>query len=803
MNIKKLNWWLLGGGSSVPLTAPDLFVLNRWTDQMVLEWTPYGDSFVLERSTSSDFTTGVTQILSGAGSSATNGNKTFTDTGLSAWTEYYYRIKSSASGYADSEWSTAKNAKTWPSGIVGAYFFPGLPYDTTNDYGTTVLGAISSLKSVINSGGPLLTKTAGSLGRSLTETDNPYYTGTLASAGYCDFASNIALGTGAFTILTKMKTLVNPGGAAQLYSDIVGGNRLVRFSSNTQTLIGINNVFGTAMDWKIGGVNTPFNPAIFNEFVWVSNGTTMKASYNRGTDYSNVVNRPSPGNAFNLTRFGASAAAGNTQGGLVEFMLFASSEFTDAQIAWAFDWAAANSATLAANDYTITPKGLPAELGSTTLRHIEGYTGGFPVYGQGNDNSQNHYSFGSDLHIACVHKHYTGVEDGQSSLLFFNSSTNKVYGPLNFPITTTIDDNHDNIVNISILGNSVYGLQMDRHYGANEGTYYIRRKFLNNFDFSASAIVPQAKGIPFSAFMADTQYPKEYQIGNNTYRLAQRRDPGSALPGIVMCAKSIDGGVSWSPYYPLFSTATASQWIYPIVALHPSGTGAVILIEHVNNAASPVQIEGFTAWYTTDFVTVQNLSGSYTKNIITTALPTLAEMYTNATLIDARSLTSTMYSQILCTATGMVYGVFGNGNNNGLTLAYQTIGGALVTKAVSFGGDTVVLGTQTDTTGTNSGINVYHRSTANCYFRGGTTFDVFALQVNGGNWTPTQYRTTDGGDNWTKIGILPNISTSHQYAELRISDNVHLNSNKGCLWAAKYTSGTTSIPYAITLDELA
>ncbi len=75
------------------------------SSSIVVNWTNETGrtSSVLERATSADFSVGLTTLYTG-------GNLTFTDTGLSASTTYYYRVRESGIGYLDSLYGTAGQA---------------------------------------------------------------------------------------------------------------------------------------------------------------------------------------------------------------------------------------------------------------------------------------------------------------------------------------------------------------------------------------------------------------------------------------------------------------------------------------------------------------------------------------------------------------------------------------------------------------------------------------------------------------------------------------------------------------------
>jgi hypothetical protein len=94
--------------SLAQLAAPGSFTATAASQSQInLSWatSPNATAYIVDRATNSGFTTGVAlAIYSGSGTS-------YNDTGRTASTQYFYRIRATASGYTDSSYSTA-NATT-------------------------------------------------------------------------------------------------------------------------------------------------------------------------------------------------------------------------------------------------------------------------------------------------------------------------------------------------------------------------------------------------------------------------------------------------------------------------------------------------------------------------------------------------------------------------------------------------------------------------------------------------------------------------------------------------------------------
>lgn len=83
------------------LATPSLTATVASDTEIDLTWdiVSNADTYVLERATNSGFSTGLTEIYNGAGTS-------YDDTGRTASTHYYYRLTAQGAGYEDSEYGT-------------------------------------------------------------------------------------------------------------------------------------------------------------------------------------------------------------------------------------------------------------------------------------------------------------------------------------------------------------------------------------------------------------------------------------------------------------------------------------------------------------------------------------------------------------------------------------------------------------------------------------------------------------------------------------------------------------------------
>ena len=779
-----LRYMMSFGGRGGVLSNPDLYLANLSTTAITAYWSPGADSYNADIATDAAFT----NIVGSYTGTATSN----TFTGLTADTQYYVRVRGTKSSVT-SGYET-ENAVTLPS-LVAAYLPAGLPYGaspTSNDYATAELSFVNVLKSFVG-GGPDLTRNGTGVARKHTPVDRPYSLVQISGISYMDFASAINLGTGAFTIIIKDFLALSIGGAAQMFSDSVGGER-IRITSNTQILVRITTSLSVAMTWPVA-----YTLGSLADMVIECDGTNIRASLDGGTTWTNSVTRPNAGQVFQFTRVGASNLPGNYLGFDFSAMFFATSVLTSNQRSRLINWMRGNDWTNTGVDFTKSLKSLPSTFIADPVNgYINDYTGGLLLKGHGYSLSKNVFSWGKNYSLL-VQKNIAAPDYSDATLFFGNTDTNKVRTGIFLGRYNNVSDVH-HVPSMTAIGDQIVLTQFNRHYGANEGSNLFVRKSWKDFDLTGLMQLPRNKEVSQQYFLSDNQYPQACAIGNLSAVISQRRDPSSTLPGRVQCSLSNDGLASFYDHFSVVNTNTTNNWMYPHVVYNANRSEVVILLEHVLAGIIPVRVLGITAVYTIDFITYRNLANTWSKNVKTSGAITLAELYANCVILDAQALTSTMISHSYITDTGMVYGVVGNGSNTGYSLFYQTIGGALTTKTITFGGDTVVTGTQTTTTGTFQ--NAYHRSPIVAVYDGSNNWRVIAAQVNGGNWLPTVYQSTNNGDTWSKLGTIAGIDTGGQHVEFEISQNIHFNAGVGVFACNRALSATSGRAFVKDLASL-
>lgn len=241
--------------SSIPqLAQPASFTATpASSSQINLSWGAVTNAtgYVVDRATNSGFTTGVAlAIYSGSGTS-------YNDTGLSASTAYYYRIRATAAGYTDSLYSTANNSTSGSSydiattALVDALTGAGITLSTPEKDAYNAF--IVSMKS-----GALWGKThnfyflGGSFNKSKFNFKDPS-NDVLTSTGTITYAANGASGDGSGGSYLDTTAVVPAQDSAALFASQKGTG------SGIKSIIGSQNTGG-------GAYLIPGNPmyAIFN-----------------------------------------------------------------------------------------------------------------------------------------------------------------------------------------------------------------------------------------------------------------------------------------------------------------------------------------------------------------------------------------------------------------------------------------------------------------------------------------------------------------------------------------------------------
>lgn len=739
-------------------STPNLnaYAINR-TD-VVLEFgftDNTGLTFTLEEATSSDFVSGLVD-LSSAGYNGTDGS--FTRTGRTPGTTYYYRVKASQSGYSDSDYSI-DNAT--PISITPLFWaeVTGMKNNTDNDYGTVNASAqVTRIKSIINTSSYADWDATVAGGLRVQPPDYAYITMLNQQRRYVLNTPLTSIGD--FTIC--FRGIITAYGYF-VYHDT---SNYINFTSSTSVQV---RIAGTT--YTITIPTTSLN--VINNIVIQRSGTTLRYSVNG----SSFATQSAVNTAWSITNlFGTTSGNGIYE---LERLVIDDIAMSTDQINQVFNYLKSNTSEPEEIDYNTIPK---------VNSYLDGsFVNGYVDYelnsvSNGSFSRKNVWSIGDYHHILTTKQ--SSLSDTQTQyLITYDEGGDRVSTPLLLPYYISNSDVHNN-GSLFQYSNSLMILQSDVHYDQAAVTNLKIRRFSKDFDLRRYTDWTLSKSVP-STVKNKEQYQIPFILNDGIQLLTQEYN-GSGGRYIVQ-ARSTDYGRSWTK--KRIADAGSPEWLYPS-GPYNGDDGEVYYIFLSYRSGVEIEYGGIFFVRTTDGVNFKNFSGSFTKTVNTSAdAITLTELFTNYAIYDARALPaeSTSFEQAFVTPSGFFYTIIGNGSDTGYKIVYGTIGSSLTIKDLGTDGKTIVTNHKSEM---GTVVNSFNRGYPIMIYRGGTTFDVYAFEINSGNWRIIKLTSTDMGDNWSFAG---NITTddSHQHIHMRVSENYHYNPSGGILTATKGLSSTT------------
>jgi len=262
-----------------------LSFLSSTTSAASLSWTDNTTNetgFALERSTTSDFTTGtVTSIAIAANATG------HTDTGLSSNTQYWYRLRASATGVGNTAWSAATSGSTQTGATV-----PSAPSSLAVTGTSATSATLAWTDNASNETGFTLQRSLSSAFTSVTTIAIPANTTSYTNSGlangttyYYRLAATNAQGTSLWsnsasgTTATPSATLPAAPTFSTVYIDMAGeanvrwrdvsdneaGFRLYGITGSSATLLGTASADTTSARFAgVGGLYSGFRLRSFN-----------------------------------------------------------------------------------------------------------------------------------------------------------------------------------------------------------------------------------------------------------------------------------------------------------------------------------------------------------------------------------------------------------------------------------------------------------------------------------------------------------------------------------------------------------
>lgn len=225
-NPYKIKASIIGGGGATQLATPTLQTNANGQNGSISSWAAITNAtgYILQRATNSTFTTGLTTVYTGA-------LLTFTDTGLTANTLYYYRLQATSTNpsYTASSYSNASITTQAPGATT-----PAPPTVTGDDTANTLtaahaLGLSEIVVSLNDAAYVQLTAVAG-----WNSTTSKIDVGNVARpAGYWKFKIKAATGRNESSVVNSPAFTVAAGGVTLIdgFTDAVINNGLLQYNA--------------------------------------------------------------------------------------------------------------------------------------------------------------------------------------------------------------------------------------------------------------------------------------------------------------------------------------------------------------------------------------------------------------------------------------------------------------------------------------------------------------------------------------------------------------------------------------------
>ena len=255
--------WVAGGGSSQPqLSSPVLSFATSTTSQNVINWTAPTNAtgYVLQRADDSGYTLNLVSIYTGS-------LLTFTDTGRAAGTTYYYRVKATGTGYADSPYATGNKTTAAAGDVTAPVVSSGVVQDSLrtrivlNMSEGMVIGTTVATDFTV-SGGKTVTSVTVSGSIINLNLNSGYVIGDVISVNYTQGVGKLQDASGNLLLTFSYPSVTN--------SILIDPPAPTSFSINDvdNTASFVNAVGYVATDheyrWRTGGVYTAFTSATSN-----------------------------------------------------------------------------------------------------------------------------------------------------------------------------------------------------------------------------------------------------------------------------------------------------------------------------------------------------------------------------------------------------------------------------------------------------------------------------------------------------------------------------------------------------------
>lgn len=770
--------------NTIFLGSPSPLIANVYSSSnIILTWSNIGAGalYTLQRATDLGFTTNLTTLYSGL-------NLTYSDTGLSTNTIYYYRINAALSGYHVSNY-TSVSATTMSFTALAMYNFDGIypvtssttnyqvnedndtPSGTWSNLGGSDLG-ITVIKPLLGVG-PTFNYNVTTKPIINTVPDYSSISGVISSRQqstfpYLDGASAITMPSD-FTIAFEVRLYSNGGTGTGVVGAAVD---FLSNTANTNSRVFLVNNNGVRL--KINGTDyTPLYPNFplylerWHKVFIQRSGTNIRVGeyLNGGMSWGSYVSASS--SSFIIDRlFQSNTPAANVAFDYVKGqMWFVGSLLSDSQCGEIATWGA-NPAYAEATPLTGT---IPVT-GVTNFTAIP--TDGYVVdptnggYYQTRKLMAKIITFGDKTFVAQSKKPSDFNVDGFKIIDHTNWKYSDTYY---FPVIGNSTDVHLSSTYFK-YDNRIYRSFVYAWYDLAVSNSLNFQHSGENFkmdSWSKHSYVKATRNT-LASFPGE---PNELAMGNTIFQIYQEFNPISGGAQFMRINKSIDNLNSWETNR-LIDTGAGNQWVYYITAYSIDGGSMYLIINLFSTALTQYyntcvlkSVTGANQGYVWT-----NVSGSFSKDIRNMNAITLSDLTTNFSVISTSTTNAHVMSRVaFIKADGELYMTCGDGSANDQTTGagghklMYTSSGSLIIKSIPsvVGGHTLVSPQFMD-----GGFLMVDPADVT-----GNTLRYFVAETAASNnWPLIEIKTVDKGTNWTFVATHSS-DPSMRHDLIRGSDN--------------------------------
>lgn len=704
------------GGAAQAFDSPAPFrTLVLSDEEILLEIADIGqDNVKFYRNTTDNFES-ATEIYDGA-------NNTYSDTGRTAGTNYYYYAVASLSGAESAVLSKSATTLSWRPDHF--YESNGLKYNVDDDWADMSNSIIDNWKDSLGSGPDFVKSfTTGPTRGFNRKQITPVVT---SGSNYFTFTPIQFALSSSLTIAFEFYN-TNSAGTKRFIVDSVTGNIIQINSTNVNIQIQLNG--STLVNHNISGV-LPGGvlPLGKVRIVVTRSGTTSSVQVNGYTPVTATMAT----SAFEFNTLLNNRSGGNFAGYEVTKLLIDKTNVrTDAQVLEWFnrldgDAYSSGSEAITAPIFTGSWEGLTDGRTSDLVSiNDNGTPNGIKVM------SNDDYTY------VLAKKPAASPTFNDMLLAAIRHSDGKITPRTSLPHYLDNDDGHN--AQQLVLDNDdaiVYAMGHNVHTGLSgagipQNKLVMRSggKGFNIKNFYDRIIEKNVSDAPGNG----TAYDNPSKIGDIFYNVQQGWTTGGQES---VFAWSLDGGNHWNELL-IVDAGSSGDWLYPI-GIYSEGDYVYYAVLYRKESDTTYRsLSIFRSAVSSGFLTWTDVAGANSFNPVTDGPRSLAQIMGTYQVYDVSGGTvkNAPCTNIMVTNSGFVYGGCGDGENTAWRLFWYDSGWQFQT--LDFGAYSVKLPTLPGTD--------YNRNHPIIYRTGVDAYTIFALVDNSGAYRIAKFTTTDAG----------------------------------------------------------